>query len=99
MCKGCCKKGACITSMIAKILVVVGGLNWGLVGIGMFLGGDSWNLVNMIFGSMPILEAVVYLLVAVSAIVMLFDCKCGKCIEGVCAPCEPKTESKAEGTM
>lgn len=53
--------------MVAWILVIVGALNWGLVGLGGFLGGD-WNLVNMILGSMPMLEWLVYVLVGVSAV-------------------------------
>ncbi len=49
-----------------KILLVVGGLNWGFVGIGMLIGSD-WNIVKMIVGSWPILEAIVYVLVGVAA--------------------------------
>ncbi|MEN9338128.1 MAG: hypothetical protein RIQ41_442 [Candidatus Parcubacteria bacterium] len=58
-------------SNIARILVVVGGINWGLVGLGMLMG-SSWNLVNMIFGSVPTLEAVVYILVGLAAIKMIW---------------------------
>ncbi len=58
-------------SNIARILVVVGGINWGLVGLGMLMG-SSWNLVNMIFGSVPMLEAVVYILVGLAAIKMIW---------------------------
>jgi uncharacterized membrane protein YuzA (DUF378 family) len=66
--------------IIAKILVIVGGLNWGLVGVGMILGKESaWNLVTMLLGSMPTLEAVVYILVGISAILMIFRCKCKMC--------------------
>jgi uncharacterized membrane protein YuzA (DUF378 family) len=53
--------------MVAWILVIVGGLNWGLVGLGMFMG-NSWNLVHMIFGSMPMIESVVYVLVGLAAV-------------------------------
>ena len=48
--------------MVAYILLFVGGLNWGLVGLFQF------NLVNMIFGSMPALETLIYVLVGVSAV-------------------------------
>jgi hypothetical protein len=66
--------------LIAKVLVIIGGLNWGLVGVGMILGkGSDWNLVNMVFGSMPTIEAVVYILVGVSAVLMMFHCKCKMC--------------------
>jgi uncharacterized membrane protein YuzA (DUF378 family) len=47
--------------MIAFVLLVVGGLNWGLVALG-------WNLVDMIFGAWPVLEQVIYGLVGLSAI-------------------------------
>ncbi len=64
--------------LIIKILVIVGGINWGLIGLGMLLG-KTWNLVNLILGSMPVIEAIVYLLVGVAAVLMIFGCKCKKC--------------------
>ncbi len=53
--------------MIAWILVIVGALNWGLVGAGGFMGGN-WNLVNLVFGSVPALEWLVYVLVGLAGI-------------------------------
>lgn len=53
--------------MIGFILVVIGGLNWGLVGLGMLAGGD-WNVVQMILGFSSSLVAIVYILVGLSAI-------------------------------
>lgn len=47
---------------IAIILVIVGGLNWGLASF------SSYNLVTMIFGSIPMLVSMVYGLVGLSAI-------------------------------
>ncbi|MFA5318435.1 MAG: DUF378 domain-containing protein [Patescibacteria group bacterium] len=47
---------------IAVILVVVGGLNWGLVGF------FDFDLVASIFGDMPTVSRVVYDLVGLSAI-------------------------------
>lgn len=66
--------------MIAWILVMVGGLNWGLIGIGMFAGG-SWNLVHMIFGSMPQVEWIVYVLVGLSAVyeIVMHKSNCKMC--------------------
>ncbi len=72
------EKGKCAMSMIAKILVIVGGLNWGLVGVGMFMN-QPINLVSMIFGSMPKVEALVYVVVGLAAVGMLIGCKCAKC--------------------
>ena len=54
-------------SQIARILVVVGGVNWGLVGLGMLMGSD-WNVVHMILGSWMTLEAIVYVLVGLAAV-------------------------------
>ena len=48
--------------VISFILVIIGGLNWGLVGLGGFMG-SNWNVVNMIVGSMPAIEWLVYVLV------------------------------------
>ena len=51
---------------IAYILVIVGGLNWGLWGIG------HWNLVKIILGGVPFLENLVYYLVGLSALYLIF---------------------------
>lgn len=59
---------------IAWWLVIIGALNWGLVGIGEFVGGN-WNLVNLLFGTISSLEAVVYVLVGAGAVVLLLDKK------------------------
>jgi uncharacterized membrane protein YuzA (DUF378 family) len=56
-----------VLHIIAFILLLVGGLNWGLVGLGGFVGGD-WNVVHMILGSWPAVEWIVYILVGLSAI-------------------------------
>lgn len=52
---------------IAFCLVVIGGLNWGLVALGSYMG-SNWNVVNLILGSWSSLENLVYLLVGVSAL-------------------------------
>ncbi len=59
-------------SQVTRILVVIGGINWGLVGIGMLLGSSSWNVIQMILGTVPTLEAVVYVLVGLSAVKMIW---------------------------
>lgn len=51
--------------MLTWVLVIIGGLNWGLVGFFHF------NLVNTIFGGMPMVERVIYDLVGISAVYML----------------------------
>jgi len=47
--------------LLAIVLVIVGGLNWGLYAMG-------YNLVSILLGWMPILEKVVYVIVALAAI-------------------------------
>jgi uncharacterized protein len=61
-------------NIVAYWLVIIGALNWGLVGIGMFLGGN-WNVVNLIFSFSSSLGALVYVLVGLSALVLLFGKK------------------------
>ena len=62
--------------VIAWILLIIGGLNWGLVGI------FEWDLVAAIFGgSDAVVSKIVYILVGLSALVELFSHKkgCGTC--------------------
>jgi uncharacterized membrane protein YuzA (DUF378 family) len=47
------------------VLLVVGGLNWGLV------GAAGFDLVATLFGEMSLLSRVVYLLVGVSAVYLV----------------------------
>jgi len=51
---------------IALILVIVGGLNWLLVGI------FSFDLVAAIFGAMSVIARIVYILVGISAVYIIF---------------------------
>ena len=51
-----------ILDKTAIILVVVGGLNWLLVGL------FSWNLVSFIFGDMSALSKMIYSLVGLAAV-------------------------------
>lgn len=51
----------CPLDMFTLILIVVGGLNWGLVGI------FNFDLVAAIFGEMSALARIVYVLVGLSA--------------------------------
>ncbi len=59
---------------IAFVLVIIGALNWGLVGIGV---GD---VVSMIFGaSAMIVSQIIFILVGLSGLLLIFthkkDCK------------------------
>jgi len=55
-------KNLTVLDLISLVLVIVGALNWGLVG---FFGFD---LVAAIFGDMSILSRIVYSLVGLSAV-------------------------------
>lgn len=54
-----------VVGWIAFVLLIVGGLNWGLVGL------IKLDLIKAIFGDMTTLSRVIYLLVGVSAIYLL----------------------------
>ncbi len=71
-------QGGCISSMVASALVIIGGLNWGLVGLGMLLDKDL-NLVHSAFGGIPAAEAIIYILVGLATIGVIIGCKCEKC--------------------
>ena len=53
-----------VIDWIAFVLVIIGGLNWGLIGF------FNFNLVTAIFG-MSVLEQIVYILVGLSALYLL----------------------------
>lgn len=59
-----------IIDKIALVLIIIGAINWGLIGIFQF------NLVEAIFGNMTIMARIIYGLVGVSGlwgIKLLFD--------------------------
>lgn len=60
--------------MVTFILLVVGGLNWGLTAFG-------WNVVNMLLGAWPVVEKIIYILVGLAAIVEVVTHKstCKEC--------------------
>jgi hypothetical protein len=51
-----------ILGWITAILVIIGAINWGLVGI------LDFNLVSSIFGSIAWLETIIYILIGLSGI-------------------------------
>jgi uncharacterized membrane protein YuzA (DUF378 family) len=62
-----------VVDWIALVLVIVGGLNWLLVGIFKF------DLVAAIFGGMSVVSRIVYILVGVAAVYMaVIAAKLGK---------------------
>ena len=55
--------------IIVSVLLVIGGLNWGLVGI------FNFDLVAKIFGDMSIISRIIYILVGVSALYDIVEWK------------------------
>lgn len=53
---------------VAMILLIVGGVNWGLVGL------FNFDLVAALFGEMSTVSRIVYALVGLSALYSLYTC-------------------------
>lgn len=60
----------CGVHKVAAVLLTIGGLNWGLVGLFKF------DLVARLFGQWEWVARIIYILVGISAIVMLGTGKC-----------------------
>ncbi len=79
------KKVICI---IAAVLLIIGGLNWGLVGL------FNFDLVAELFGYFSVISRVIYILVGLSAVYAIVMwvvkrgrcCSCGKADCKVCNP-------------
>ena len=59
-----------VVDKIALVLIIIGAINWGL------LGPLKFNLVDTIFGSMSVISRIIYALVGISGIwgiKLLFD--------------------------
>ena len=74
-------KNICTLCGLACLLVIVGALNWGLVGLGWLVNGSDWNVVHMLLGQWMMVEAIVYVLVGVAGIYkrFLYGKCCGHC--------------------
>ena len=55
--------------VIVAVLLVVGGLNWGLVGL------FDFDLFETLFSSIPVIQKTVYVLVGLSAIYQIIGLK------------------------
>ena len=59
-----------VIDVIALVLIIIGAINWGLIGI------FNFNLVDAIFGAMSVISKIIYILVGISglwAIKLLFN--------------------------
>ncbi len=90
-------KGMCALHKAAWVLVIVGALNWGLIGIAKF------NLVMSLLGAYPMVERVVYVLVGLAGLMMLTAGKCCmkgggcKCGDGGCGHCSMEEKKPMMG--
>ncbi|MDY6774422.1 MAG: DUF378 domain-containing protein [Candidatus Nanohaloarchaea archaeon] len=61
--------------LASLVLVIIGALNWGLVGIGGFLG-SNWNVVDIIFAQalgVGVLADLIYLLVGLAGLYEIYN--------------------------
>ena len=56
---------------IAKILLIIGGINWGLIGLGRFINKDL-NFIDLLSAFYPYLPAIIYSIIGVIAIFLIF---------------------------
>jgi uncharacterized protein len=71
--KTCKKCGKCGPHCLAKWLLIIGGLNWG------FMGLLGTNIIENVFGAWGWLVTLIYVLVGLSAVLMIIEGKCGPC--------------------
>lgn len=76
--------------MVSWILIVVGAIDWGLIGIGGFANAD-WDILKMILGQWKEVLWIVYVLVGLAAIYEIVTHKhnCKQC----------GTSASAQGSM
>lgn len=55
-----------IVEQVARWLVIIGAINWGLV------GAFSFDLVQLIFGAVPILATIIYILVGLAGLYEIY---------------------------
>ena len=51
-----------VIDIIALVLIIIGAINWGLVGI------FNFNLVEAIFGGLSVITRIIYILVGISGL-------------------------------
>ena len=65
---------------IAFMLVIIGGINSGLIALSSYMS-SNWDVINLALGSWPAVEMLVYLLIGISAVMLMFSHKrdCREC--------------------
>jgi uncharacterized membrane protein YuzA (DUF378 family) len=56
--------------VLVIILLIIGGLNWGIIGL------TGFNVIGAIFSQMPALTRIVYVIVGLCAIYQIFQWNC-----------------------
>lgn len=74
------KKRMNFLDVIAIILVIIGALNWGLVGI------FGFNLVTFLFGEISLVTRIIYIVVGLAGLWTIFGC-C-RCCKGSKQSCD-----------
>ena len=69
-----------VVDWIALILLIIGGLNWGLVGL------FDFNLVAAIFGAASILSKIIYIVVGLAGVYCIY-------VLAKCCGCKKSDES------
>ena len=60
---------------IAKALVIIGGLNWGLIGVSNILGGHLDLVEYLGYGLLnaPLVSSVIYIIVGIATLIVLIS--------------------------
>jgi hypothetical protein len=62
-------------NVLSAIIMWIGGINYGLVGVAEF------NIIGAVFGEMPVLMRIIYLLIGLATVYQIFHCRtCKKCV-------------------
>jgi uncharacterized membrane protein YuzA (DUF378 family) len=76
---------------IAYVLLLIGGINWGVYGV------SGYDVVDVLLGNIPMIANIVYVLVGLSAVYILLQrysmCSCSQgcaCSHSTCA-CDTKS--------
>lgn len=59
--------------LVSLTMVIAGALNWGMVGLGSFAGGN-WNVINLVLGGMMNgkVEAALYILIGFAGLYQIY---------------------------
>jgi len=76
----CCTFGGDKSALckVACWLILIGAINWGLIGVGFFLGKDL-DVVHMVLATLPQVENIVYILIGLAALMKIVKLSGGKC--------------------